>query len=98
MGGDEIQSLPFASDRAVMNFAAIYSSLVIGHVAERWFFGRRNHIRAFRYAAWVVPLSVAFTYTATPALPAVWKDWFWSFGTRGRFLPPYDLDEEEPQQ
>ena len=91
---DEIKSLPFASDQAALNFAYFYTALTVGHVLDRHILTRRIHIPAFRYSAWSIPLAVAGVYIASPALPMKWKDWFWSFGTRGKFWPPY-TDEDE---
>mmetsp|Transcript_13478 Transcript_13478/g.21215 ORF Transcript_13478/g.21215 Transcript_13478/m.21215 type:complete len:95 (+) Transcript_13478:100-384(+) len=94
MGDDEeIKSLPFVSDKATINFAVLQIALCGGHILDRHILTRRMHIRAFRYAAWVVPLSVAGVYIAQPALPMKFKQFFWSFGMKGRFWPPYE-DEE----
>ena len=48
MGGDEIQSLPFASEQASLNFAYMYTGLTVGHVIDRYILARRLHIKAFR--------------------------------------------------
>merc|ERR1712187_1062922 len=91
---EEIKSLPFASDQAAMNFAYFYTALTIGHVLDRHILTRRIHIKAFRYSAWGIPLGIAAYWCAAPALPQKFKDWYWSFGTRGRFFPPYHDDDE----